>query len=166
MPAIIQLTCKEYYTIKITADKGHLPYPSILFHYTVPVSVDNLLSRDYNILRYNMKEMRYFHMSETIKLGILGYGNLGKGAEAAAAAAEDLDLTAVFTRRSPDTVKTCTCVPVYSTDRILDFQNKIDVLLLCGGSATDLPRQTPEYPFPFPSFRVSFPFSVPVRHRQ
>ena len=84
-------------------------------------------------------------MSETIKLGILGYGNLGKGAEAAAAAAEDLDLTAVFTRRSPDTVKTCTCVPVYSTDRILDFQNKIDVLLLCGGSATDLPRQTPEY---------------------
>ena len=84
-------------------------------------------------------------MSETIKLGILGYGNLGKGAEAAAAAAEDLDLTAVFTRRSPDTVKTCTCVPVYSTDRILDFQNKIDVLLLCGGSAIDLPRQTPEY---------------------
>ena len=84
-------------------------------------------------------------MSEIIKLGIAGYGNLGRGIEAAAAAAEDLELTAVFTRRDPETVKTCTGVPVYGIDRAPEYKDKIDVMIMCGGSAKDLPCQTPEF---------------------
>ena len=84
-------------------------------------------------------------MSEIIKLGIAGYGNLGRGIEAAAAAAEDLELTAVFTRRDPGTVQTRTGAPVYRIDSALEYKDKIDVMIMCGGSATDLPRQTPEF---------------------
>lgn len=80
------------------------------------------------------------------KIGILGYGNLGRGVECAVKDAPDMELAAVFTRRAPETVKILTeDVPVISVDAISDWTGKIDVLILCGGSATDLPTQTPEY---------------------
>ncbi len=84
-------------------------------------------------------------MSEKIRLGIVGYGNLGKGIEAAASAADDLELTAVFTRRDPSSVRTLTEIPVYSTDTVLEYKDKVDVMIMCGGSATDLPEQTPRF---------------------
>ena len=80
-----------------------------------------------------------------IKIAILGYGNLGKGIECAARQNDDLELVGVFTRREPDTVKTLTGVPVYAESELLAKKNEIDVLILCGGSATDLPIQTPNY---------------------
>ncbi len=80
------------------------------------------------------------------RIGILGYGNLGKGTEVAVAAAEDMELAAVFTRRDPSSVKILTDgVPVVNVDEIEKWTDKIDVLVLCGGSATDLPVQTPRY---------------------
>lgn len=82
----------------------------------------------------------------TIRIGILGYGNLGKGIEAAIRQNEDTELRAVFTRRNPESVQIKTeGVKVYHIDDLLDIKNEIDVLILCGGSATDLPVQTPEY---------------------
>ncbi len=78
-----------------------------------------------------------------MKIGIYGYGNLGKGVECAAKHNPDVEIVGVFTRRDPETVKTLTGIPVYSTDQILDFKDKIDVLIICGGSATDLPEMTP-----------------------
>ena len=80
-----------------------------------------------------------------IKIAILGYGNLGKGIECAARQNDDLELVGVFTRRNPATVKTLTGVPVYAESELLSKKNEIDVLVLCGGSATDLPIQTPQY---------------------
>lgn len=81
-----------------------------------------------------------------MKIGILGYGNLGKGIECAIKQNADCELAAVFTRRDPSTVKILTAgVPVYSVDEIEKHKDEIDVLVLCGGSATDLPKQTPEY---------------------
>lgn len=81
-----------------------------------------------------------------IRIGILGYGNLGRGIESAIRQNDDMELVAVFTRRNPEQVKIQTTdVPVVHVDNILDMQDKIDVLILCGGSATDLPIQTPEY---------------------
>ena len=81
-----------------------------------------------------------------IRIGILGYGNLGRGIECAIRQNEDMELVAVFTRRDPQQVKIQTeGVPVYKVDQIAEFQDKVDVLMLCGGSATDLPKQTPEY---------------------
>ena len=81
-----------------------------------------------------------------IRVGILGYGNLGKGVEAALAQNEDMQLVGVFTRRSPESVSVRTQgVPVYHCDKLADMKNDIDVLILCGGSATDLPKQTPVY---------------------
>ncbi|MBP3867722.1 MAG: diaminopimelate dehydrogenase [Solobacterium sp.] len=79
------------------------------------------------------------------RIGILGYGNLGRGIECAVRAANDMELVGVFTRRDPASVTTLTGVPVYSVKDVLDWKDKIDVLILCGGSATDLPVQTPEY---------------------
>ena len=76
-----------------------------------------------------------------MKLAIYGYGNLGRGVEAAMKYHGDCELVAVFTRRDPASVKTAGA-PVYSADSILEFKDKIDVLILCGGSATDLPRTT------------------------
>ena len=76
-----------------------------------------------------------------MKIGIYGYGNLGRGVEAAMKYHTDCELVAVFTRRDPAAVKTAG-TPVYSAESILDFKDKIDVLILCGGSATDLPRMT------------------------
>lgn len=82
----------------------------------------------------------------TIRIGILGYGNLGRGVENSITQNPDMELVAVFTRRSPDSLKIASQnVPVISIDNILDWKDKIDVLILCGGSATDLPEQTPEY---------------------
>ena len=78
-----------------------------------------------------------------MKLGIYGYGNLGKGVECAVKHHSDATLVGVFTRRPPETVKTVSGVAVYHADRISDFKDEIDVLILCGGSATDLPEMTP-----------------------
>ncbi|MBR4034802.1 MAG: diaminopimelate dehydrogenase [Clostridia bacterium] len=76
-----------------------------------------------------------------MKIAIYGYGNLGRGVEAAMKYHTDAELVAVFTRRDPASVKTAGA-PVYSADDILEFKDKIDVLILCGGSATDLPHMT------------------------
>ena len=82
----------------------------------------------------------------SIRIGILGYGNLGRGVECAVKNNPDMELVAVFTRRNPDTVKILTeNVPVYSVEEAPSKKDDIDVLILCGGSATDLPAQTPEY---------------------
>lgn len=81
-----------------------------------------------------------------IRLGILGYGNLGRGIECAVRQNGDMELAAVFTRRDPASVKILTeGVPVYSVNDVLAHKDEIDVMILCGGSATDLPKQTPEY---------------------
>ena len=81
-----------------------------------------------------------------IRVGIFGYGNLGKGVECAVAKNADMELVAVFTRRAPETVKVRTAgVKVYHEDELANMKNDIDVLILCGGSATDLPEQTPKY---------------------
>ena len=81
----------------------------------------------------------------SIRIGILGYGNLGRGVEKAVCASDDMELTAVFTRRSPESVKTVSGAKVLSADALADMKDDIDVLVLCGGSATDLPVQTPKY---------------------
>ena len=81
-----------------------------------------------------------------IRIGILGYGNLAKGVELAVRQNPDMELAAIFTRRDPSSVKTLTPgVKVSSVSEAADWQDKIDVLVICGGSATDLPKQTPEY---------------------
>ena len=81
-----------------------------------------------------------------IRIGILGYGNLGRGVECAVRQNDDCELVAVFTRRDPATVKILTeGATVASVSDIKSYTGKIDVLILCGGSATDLPEQTPEY---------------------
>lgn len=78
-----------------------------------------------------------------MRAAIVGYGNLGRGAELALHADSDFELVGVFTRRDPASVRTLTGIPVYPADRILSWQGKLDVLLLCGGSATDLPALSP-----------------------
>lgn len=81
-----------------------------------------------------------------IRIGILGYGNLGRGIECAVKQNDDVELAAVFTRRDPASVKVMTeGVGVYSVNDVLSHKDEIDVMILCGGSATDLPKQTPEY---------------------
>ncbi|MBO5355442.1 MAG: diaminopimelate dehydrogenase [Clostridia bacterium] len=80
----------------------------------------------------------------SIRIGIFGYGNLGRGVESAIAQNSDMELVAVFTRRDPDTVKLRTAgVAVVSADKVVEMADKIDVMIICGGSATDLPVQTP-----------------------
>ena len=82
----------------------------------------------------------------SIRIGILGYGNLGRGVECAIKHNPDLELAGVFTRRDPKNVKILTeTAGVYHVDELEDWKDKIDVLILCGGSATDLPQQTPKY---------------------
>lgn len=78
-----------------------------------------------------------------MKLAIYGYGNLGRGVEAAVQSNPDMELIGVFTRRDPKTVQTKTGVPVYAADEILQHRDEIDAVILCGGSATDLPELTP-----------------------
>ena len=81
-----------------------------------------------------------------VKIGIIGYGNLGRGVECAVKQNSDMELVAVFTRRDPQTVKVLTPgVTVASVADVAEWKDKIDVMIICGGSATDLPKQTPEY---------------------
>ena len=78
-----------------------------------------------------------------IRIGIYGYGNLGHGVEAAIAQNADMEAVGVFTRRDPKSLKTVTGIPVFSADDALAMKDKIDVMIICGGSRTDLPVQTP-----------------------
>ncbi len=81
-----------------------------------------------------------------IRIGISGYGNLGRGVECAIRQNEDMELSAVFTRRDPSGVRILTeGVPVYPASDILKYKDAVDVLIICGGSATDLPEMTPRY---------------------
>ena len=81
----------------------------------------------------------------SIRIGIYGYGNLGRGVEAAIRQNQDMELVAVFTRRPPETLSINTPgVPVISADKAVEMTDRIDVMIICGGSATDLPTQTPE----------------------
>ena len=83
-------------------------------------------------------------MANRIRVGIAGYGNLGRGAEAAIAQSSDMTLVGVFTRRNPGDVKLLDgSVPVHRLDDIAQFRDSIDVLILCGGSKNDLPEQSP-----------------------
>ena len=79
-----------------------------------------------------------------MRIGIAGYGNIGRGVEAAAAAAPDMEIAAVFTRRDPASVKTVTGAPVMAYEDIGSMKDEIVVVIICGGSATDLPWMTPE----------------------
>ncbi len=79
----------------------------------------------------------------SIRVGIYGYGNLGRGVELALAQNPDMTAVGVFTRRSPESVQTATGLPVYKAEDVRKMQGEIDVMILCGGSATDLPVQTP-----------------------
>ena len=78
-----------------------------------------------------------------MKIGIYGYGNLGRGVEAALRQNTDMEIVGVFSRRDPAKVKTVTGIPVYSASLVEDFATEIDVMIICGGSATDLPEMTP-----------------------
>ena len=78
-----------------------------------------------------------------MKIGIYGYGNLGRGVEAALRQNPDMEIVGVFTRRDPASVNTVTGIPVYSASLVEDFATEIDVMIICGGSATDLPVMTP-----------------------
>lgn len=80
-----------------------------------------------------------------IRIGVLGYGNLGKGVELAMQNNDDMELVAIFTRRDPESIKTMKDTKVVSVNKIEEYKDKIDVLIICGGSATDLPVQTPKY---------------------
>ena len=80
----------------------------------------------------------------SIRIGISGYGNLGRGVECAIRQNPDMELAAVFTRRDPESVSILTeGVPVVKITEVQEWTDKIDVMILCGGSATDLPEQTP-----------------------
>ena len=79
-----------------------------------------------------------------IRIGIAGYGNLGRGVESALAGTKDMELVGIFTRRSPETLQTKTGAPVYAMADAPGMADKIDVMILCGGSANDLPKQTAE----------------------
>ncbi|MBO4948900.1 MAG: diaminopimelate dehydrogenase [Peptococcaceae bacterium] len=81
----------------------------------------------------------------TIRIGVLGYGNLGRGVELAIQHCPDMELAGVFTRRNPQSLQTVTGANVYSMEQAETMQNEIDVMILCGGSATDLPVQTPKF---------------------
>lgn len=80
-----------------------------------------------------------------IRIGIVGYGNLGRGAALAVQQAPDMELVGVFTRRSPKVISDNKLIAFHSVSDIMNFKDVIDVLLLCGGSATDLPEQGPRF---------------------
>ncbi len=79
-----------------------------------------------------------------MRVAIAGYGNLGRGVEAAVTNAPDMELVGIFTRRDPKSVTVATDTPVFAWDTMAQKQDDIDVMVICGGSATDLPQQTPE----------------------
>lgn len=82
-------------------------------------------------------------MSDKIKIAICGYGNLGKGVEGEISKSNDVELVAIFTRRDPKSLNPKSNVPVVEFDKMEDWKDKIDVMIMCGGSATDLPVQVP-----------------------
>lgn len=82
--------------------------------------------------------------NKKIRVGILGYGNLGRGVETGIKYNSDMELAGIFTRRTPSSVHTVSGAAVYPIKQLMDMKNDIDVLIICGGSATDLPKQTPE----------------------
>ena len=85
-------------------------------------------------------------MENTIKIGIVGYGNLGRGAEASIMQPPDMELVAIFTRRNPESVQVLNSnVKVLHIDEAPNYKEDIDVMLICGGSATDLPEQVPYF---------------------
>lgn len=79
-----------------------------------------------------------------MRIGIYGYGNLGRGVELAASQSGDVEVVGVFTRRDPAGVRTVLGAPVFRADEVKNFKDKIDVMIICGGSATDLPAMTPQ----------------------
>ena len=81
---------------------------------------------------------------DKIKIGICGYGNLGKGVEKEISKVNDIELKAIFTRRNPKEIQKNSNVEIIQNNRISDFKNDIDVMIMCGGSAIDLPNQVPE----------------------
>src|SRR5690625_1021264 len=84
-------------------------------------------------------------MKKNIRVGIVGYGNLGRGAERAIKQTNDMELVGVFTRREPTTISPVeNDTKVYHFDEMNSFQDQIDVMVLCGGSANDLPKMSPE----------------------
>ncbi len=78
-----------------------------------------------------------------MKIAIYGYGNLGRGVEAAIKYNSDATLVGIFTRRSPESISTVSGAPVYHSSKLYDFKGEIDAIIICGGSATDLPEMTP-----------------------
>lgn len=82
--------------------------------------------------------------NKLIRIAIAGYGNLGKGAECAVSKCSDMKLVGIFSRRDPASVKTASGVPVFAMQDAPKMKDDIDVVIICGGSATDLPKQTPE----------------------
>lgn len=78
-----------------------------------------------------------------MRIGIFGYGNLGRGVEMAVRQNTDAELVGIFSRRNPETVKTLTGASVFPAADVLEFRDRIDVMIICGGSATDLPVMTP-----------------------
>ena len=81
---------------------------------------------------------------DKIKIAICGYGNLGKGIESEISKSKDMELVAIFTRRNPESLVTKSSVPIININDINNWNDKIDVVIMCGGSATDLPNQVPE----------------------
>ena len=79
-----------------------------------------------------------------MKIAIYGYGNLGRGVECAVINSSDAELFGVFTRRAPESVKTVSGANVYHVDDLINYKDEIDVVIICGGSATDLPAMTPD----------------------
>jgi len=84
-------------------------------------------------------------MSKTIRVGIIGYGNLGRGVESAIAQNRDMQLVGIFSRRDPSGVKSVSGAKTYHIDQAASMKDEIDIMILCGGSATDLPEQTPQF---------------------
>src|SRR5690625_6990116 len=82
-------------------------------------------------------------MSNPIRIGIIGYGNLGRGVESAISQNDDMTLVGIFTRRDPASI--ASQAQAYAVDEIMGFKDRIDVMILCGGSATDLPEQGPAF---------------------
>ena len=79
-----------------------------------------------------------------IRIAICGYGNLGRGIESEITKSKDMELVAIFTRRDPSTLKVASNTPVVNINEMQDWKEKVDVMIMCGGSATDLPKQVPE----------------------
>lgn len=83
-------------------------------------------------------------MDNKVKVAICGYGNLGKGIEKEITKSKDMELVAIFTRRDPKSLNTASSIPVVSITDVEKWKEKVDVVIMCGGSATDLPVQVPE----------------------